>query len=748
MSIASSHPLDGSRERLAWFGVLCAPLLVLFVLLGFPALNIPLENHWFHFEIVTFVSLLAFVLGITTFVLLKQVPDARAFFIPLGLGAIAGIFFVHGISTPGVVAISIQHEEHITTVPMFTHPELAVAWSAPLSLIAGACFFALASLHWSEPATQWILRRRRILSLLLLAGYGIYVVSALAFPLPLEWLNQGTPGTRYFIVFCAALLYLGAAWQFWRAYREQHARLDAALVIAAVLLAEALPPLVLLPVWSLGWWLYHVWMLLAFCLALGAVVLEYERARHFQLSTYFTAVGVIVTVLLAFVAGDLLERLITPFLSAEATNIIRWSAALVFLLMAFLMLGMLWIIVRRGDMLLRANSLKLQQQQAALERGRIAETLAPIGVAMGESLDLERVLNLICRESHALFQVDTTLLWYKQGEELIACAAFGQYRAEFLDMRQPIQNNPLLGARVVREQRPLFVNHALRSSGVSTEIVQRMKIESIMGVPLLSEGEVLGSLVLIDLKNAERFGALDLDVARVFGQQAAQALTHARLYEKIQDQTRALTEALEGLRASYSQTLAALSAALDARDRETEGHSHRVTAYALLLAEALSICDPQTLEAIEWGALLHDVGKIGVPDAILHKPERLTENEWNVMRQHPEIGYQILQSIPFLQPAFGIVRHHHERWDGAGYPMNLRGENIPLPARIFAIADTLDAMTTNRPYRRAQSFQSAYQEIMRMRGKQFDPQVVDAFVTISQDRWRRAAAEIPNHPPL
>jgi putative nucleotidyltransferase with HDIG domain len=291
----------------------------------------------------------------------------------------------------------------------------------------------------------------------------------------------------------------------------------------------------------------------------------------------------------------------------------------------------------------------------------------------------------------------------------------------------------------VREQRPIYVNQAPVSQRVSHEIVERFGIQSILGVPLFSEKQVVGALVLMDQKNPARFGSMDLDVAQLFAQQAAQALTHARLYEKIQEQTRALTSALGEIRSSYSQTLAALSAALDARDRETEGHSRRVTAYALLLADALQIQNTATREAIEWGALLHDVGKIGVPDAILHKPSALNEAEWDIMRRHPEIGYQILQSIPFLQPAFAIVRHHHERWDGNGYPMRLSGTDIPLPARIFAIADTLDAITTHRPYRAAQPFHAAYSEITSHRGTQFDPEVVDAFVAISEGTWRAAA---------
>ena len=722
--------------------IVVMPLLFLLLLGSPPALDLRFENHWFHFQIVSFVCLVALVLGVTTLALLDTVRDARAFFIPVGLGAIAGIFLIHGLSTPGILEFAIEHSEHTGTVGLFARPDLTVTWSAPLSLVVGAGFFALASLHWSNRATEWLATRRRLLLVACALAYTMYALIAFAFPLPFEVLAGLMPVTRYAAAALAGLLYLGAAWRFWNAYRKKLQRLDAAIAIAAVFLAEALIPMVLLPTWSLGWWLYHVLMLLGFCLALGAVVLEYERARHFQLTTYFTAVSISVAALLALVAGNLVTQLVAPLVPPTMLNLVQWGATAIFLGMAALMFSALWLVVRRGDKLLQEHSLQLQNQQAALERGRIAEALVPIGMVIGTSLDLDNVLNLICRESHRLFQVDTTLLWYREGDELIAQAAFGHDREVFLGMRQPITNNPLLGARVVREKRAVYENYAQTSRGVSMEIVRRLGIQSILGVPLMSDGEVLGSLILIDLRSPIRFGELDLDVARLFAQQAAQALVHARLYEKIQQQANALTHALGELRMSYNQTLAALSAALDARDRETEGHSRRVTAYALLLADTLNIQDPRTREAIEWGALLHDVGKIGVPDAILHKPGRLTEEEWGIMRRHPDIGYRILQSIPFLQPAFAVVRHHHERWDGTGYPLRLQGHEIPLPARIFALADTLDSMTTHRPYRSALPFETAFLEITRQRGTQFDPTVVDAFVTISEETWRQVAERI------
>ncbi|HBY93580.1 MAG TPA: hypothetical protein DEP84_06355, partial [Chloroflexi bacterium] len=194
------------------------------------------------------------------------------------------------------------------------------------------------------------------------------------------------------------------------------------------------------------------------------------------------------------------------------------------------------------------------------------------------------------------------------------------------------------------------------------------------------------------------------------------------------------------LAASYDHTLDALVAALDARDKETEGHSRRVVAYTLALARRMTIPEEE-LATIQRGALLHDLGKIGVPDAILHKPGPLTEEEWAIMRRHPEWGERILRGIPFLDGACEIVCAHQERWDSAGYPQGLAGETIPLGARIFAVADTFDAITSDRPYRAARPYAVARAEIEAGRGTQFDPQVVDAFLQVPEAEWLRLRAE-------
>ncbi len=181
----------------------------------------------------------------------------------------------------------------------------------------------------------------------------------------------------------------------------------------------------------------------------------------------------------------------------------------------------------------------------------------------------------------------------------------------------------------------------------------------------------------------------------------------------------------------YEEFAESLAAALDLRERETGLHSKRVASHTLILARN-HYADVATLREIYWGSLLHDIGKIGVPDAILLKPGNLSEDEWQVMRLHPEHGSHILEKLPFFSLAAQIVLCHEERYDGSGYPRALSGDLIPLPARLFAIIDTLDAMTFDRPYREALPFDAAKAEIIRMSGSQFDPLAVETFLREEQ----------------
>jgi len=196
-----------------------------------------------------------------------------------------------------------------------------------------------------------------------------------------------------------------------------------------------------------------------------------------------------------------------------------------------------------------------------------------------------------------------------------------------------------------------------------------------------------------------------------------------------------LNTTLEKLYMNYRATLHALAAALEARDVETKGHSERVVAYCLRLGKEIGLTDRQLI-TLEHGALLHDIGKIGVPDGILLKRGALTEDEWAHMRRHVEYGAQILRGIDFLEGATQIVSQHHERYDGSGYPHRMEGDQICLGARIFAVADAVDAMTSDRPYRAGRSFDDAADELIRCSGAHFDPTVVQAFAQVPLDSWR------------
>ncbi len=204
-----------------------------------------------------------------------------------------------------------------------------------------------------------------------------------------------------------------------------------------------------------------------------------------------------------------------------------------------------------------------------------------------------------------------------------------------------------------------------------------------------------------------------------------------KLERKVRDRTTELRKALKDISITYENTLMALVSALDAREHETSDHSIRVVEYTVAIANQLGLKGGE-LEEIGRGALLHDIGKIGVPDAVLLKPGKLTPDEWVEMRKHPDIGFHMIEPIPFLSVPATIVLSHQERWDGQGYPRNLARNEIHIGARIFAVADTLDAMTSDRPYRKGTTFANAVAEITRCGGSQFDPDVVKAFNAIGE----------------
>jgi putative nucleotidyltransferase with HDIG domain len=256
-------------------------------------------------------------------------------------------------------------------------------------------------------------------------------------------------------------------------------------------------------------------------------------------------------------------------------------------------------------------------------------------------------------------------------------------------------------------------------------IILSMQNGSLVCYPLLTRGRTYGALWMnIPESRGQNFANL-----QTLANQAAIALERSILLSESRRQAKQLEAAYEELEITYDQTLTSLMSALDARDRETEGHSMRVSRLTCLLAEEIGLNGLQ-LKAIERGALLHDIGKIGISDMVLHKPGKLTDDEWKMMRIHPNIGARIVEGIPFLQDALSIIRYHHERWDGSGYPIGLKGEEIPVQARIFAVADVFDALTSRRSYRSKSSAEEAIQYIKEQSGILFDPFIVEALTRL------------------
>jgi HD-GYP domain-containing protein (c-di-GMP phosphodiesterase class II) len=309
-------------------------------------------------------------------------------------------------------------------------------------------------------------------------------------------------------------------------------------------------------------------------------------------------------------------------------------------------------------------------------------------------------------------------------------------------------------SHTILQSEPLVVPNALEDPRFATNplVTSDPNIRFYCGVSLRNEaGFGLGSLCVID-REPRHLNPEQVEALKVLGRQVMAQLELKRamrelgrhrvqLEETVAQRTKQLQCALKRVELTYDETLEALGAALDLRDNETAGHSRRVTRYCLEIAKVLG-CEKDELKHLERGSYLHDIGKIGIPDAILLKPGRLDPVEREVMDSHVRIGYDIVSRVTFLARPSEIVLTHQERFDGTGYPQGLIGKEIPLGARIFSVADTLDAITSDRPYRRALPFSEARNEIVRCSGVQFDPDVVQAFLSIPEETWKRIRSEV------
>ena len=318
-------------------------------------------------------------------------------------------------------------------------------------------------------------------------------------------------------------------------------------------------------------------------------------------------------------------------------------------------------------------------------------------------------------------QLPILLLLNPQTQKLECAASHGFHPDTIASLS--VQLGMCHGSRVVHERRIIYVSKLseTKTSLPCTKLLEDEKFIVYYGVPLITKGQVKGVLEIFHCSplnpDQEWLGFLE-----AIGALTAIAIDNASLFEGMQ-------RTHEELRFAYDVTIEGWSRALDLRDKETEGHSQRVTEMTLELARAFGVKEEE-LSHIRRGALLHDIGKMAIPDNILLKPGPLTEEEWTIMRKHPEYAHQLLSPIAYLHNALDIPYCHHERWNGIGYPQGLKGEQIPLAARIFAVVDVYDALSFARPYRPAWQKDKVIEYIRSLSGILFDPRIVELFLKV------------------
>ena len=349
------------------------------------------------------------------------------------------------------------------------------------------------------------------------------------------------------------------------------------------------------------------------------------------------------------------------------------------------------------------------------------QALRAIDNAISAGPDLQITLGILLEQIIAQVNVDAAaILLHQMGTPLLEYSACRGFRT-----RAPIHAKAYIGRGfagiAALTQKTIHIPDLSISVGMRE---QQLPIEAedfkvYYGIPLIAKGQVKGVLEVF-LRTPNSIDPDRLEFLEALGGQAAIAIDNASLFEQLQDSNTELTIA-------YDATLEGWAKALEMRDRETEGHAHRVIEMTLGMADRIGI-QGEMLQHIRRGALLHDIGKMGIPDSILLKPGPLTPNEWEVMRQHPQRAYEMLKHIEYLSSALEIPYCHHEKWDGTGYPRGLKGRDIPISARIFAVVDVWDALTSDRPYRAAWTARNALEYIRHESGCHFDPQVVEAFL--------------------
>jgi putative nucleotidyltransferase with HDIG domain len=346
--------------------------------------------------------------------------------------------------------------------------------------------------------------------------------------------------------------------------------------------------------------------------------------------------------------------------------------------------------------------------------------LMSVGQVINSSMGLRRVLEEVMDSLISLMHAERGFLMLRESNGELAVQIARGIAHINLD-EEAFKVSKTVVRKVVESGAPVLTTNAQADPRFDAQMsVAAYQLRSILCVPLKLKDDLIGVLYVDNRAHAGIFKENDLELISGFADQAAVAIDSARLFEDLQESHRELEKA-------YQATLEGWVRALDLRDKETEGHTQRVTILTQRLARSMGV-EGDALIHITRGALLHDIGKMAIPDGILLKPGQLTDDERMLIQKHPVYAYEMLSPIAFLVPAIDIPYCHHEKWDGSGYPRGLRGKDIPFAARIFPVVDVWDALTSNRPYRKAVPQYEVRQRIKNDSGKHFDPVVVDAFM--------------------
>jgi putative nucleotidyltransferase with HDIG domain len=371
------------------------------------------------------------------------------------------------------------------------------------------------------------------------------------------------------------------------------------------------------------------------------------------------------------------------------------------------------------------NSLQLLQSRVSEylhTSQRQLQALVGVGHVINSSLGLKAVLDQVMDEVISLMRAERGLIMLSDGRgEIPIKAARGMDHANLEGDTYSVSKT--IVHRVAETGIPLLTTNAQEDPRFEQQkSVLEHNLRSILCVPLKLKDEIIGVIFVDSRVYSGLFEENDLEILSAFADQAAVAIDNARMFDKLQKANTELTDA-------YDATLNGWALTLELRDKETQGHTQRVTVLTETLAKKMGI-NGSKLEHIRRGSLLHDIGKMAIPDNILLKRGELTLTERKFMELHPEFAKDMLEKIKFLHPAMDIPYCHHEKWDGSGYPRNLRGEEIPFAARIFAVVDVWDALTSERPYRKPLDPQEVRKLIREQSGKHFDPRVVEAFLSL------------------